>query len=712
MEPSLLKRTGSMISIAYTAYRKTHSSFAAFLCLLTVWTGVNLNPAQATAQGAKDILTLSMGDMSAGDQTIYITDSWKFREGDDLSWASPSLADSSWQKVSTYLGPSELPFIEWKGIGWFRLHFRVDSSLVSYPLALLTEQHNGASEVYLNGILIYKLGEVSPFREGFNPYRDFYPRPLVIPDTTAHVLAVRYANHNTDAYNAYGFTAGFRFLIGDLNYHIASSIEERTSTPWAQIAFAGCLLVFTFIHFLLFAFYPSEKRNLFFAFFTGFLALLSLTLILAEYTSSPLLAISYLRISLITWILTTIYALRFSYSLFYEKPPVRFWFFLAAGLGLAAGTWFNADGLGLYRELFVVITLLEIIRVLAISFFRRKKDVWIIGTGLVCFVAGIMYTALANVNIINADPVYGNLYGSVFLVLALSVYLSKGFAHTHRRLEHKLEEVKQLSERSLEQERINREQEIKRKLLEAENRRKSDELEEARALQLSMLPRQIPDTDYWDIAVFMETAQEVGGDYYDFSVSNNGTLSIVVGDATGHGMKAGIMVATAKSYFHTLVNEHNNIDMIRRISSGIRSMDLKMMYMGMMVFRCVGHRIRYTSAGMPPVLHYSCASGQVNRLVLKSMPLGGKVEYPYEEKEIGLSPGDSLLLMSDGLMELFNEERELLGLSRIEQVFKEAAASSSASNIISQITKLIDRWAGSQAHEDDITVLALKAKGA
>ncbi|MDZ7693524.1 MAG: hypothetical protein U5K69_20800 [Balneolaceae bacterium] len=53
---------------------------------------------------------------------------------------------------------------------------------------------------------------------------------------------------------------------------------------------------------------------------------------------------------------------------------------------------------------------------------------------------------------------------------------------------------------------------MKRKLLAAENERKTKELEEARALQLSMLPKQLPKSDYWDIAVFMETAQEVGGD--------------------------------------------------------------------------------------------------------------------------------------------------------------------------------------------------------
>ncbi|MDZ7693522.1 MAG: hypothetical protein U5K69_20790 [Balneolaceae bacterium] len=115
---------------------------------------------------------LSQSDFSLEDQTIYIADTWRFQPGDNMQWASPTVDDSDWQKVSTYLGPSELPFIDWEGIGWFRLHISVDSTLVNYPLALLIEQHNGASQIYLDGKLLYSLGEVSMFEEDFQPYRD------------------------------------------------------------------------------------------------------------------------------------------------------------------------------------------------------------------------------------------------------------------------------------------------------------------------------------------------------------------------------------------------------------------------------------------------------------------------------------------------------------------------------------------------------------
>ncbi|MDX1672732.1 MAG: SpoIIE family protein phosphatase [Balneolaceae bacterium] len=656
-----------------------------------------------------DTVQLSASDMSPEEHTIWITDNWKFRAGDNLDWADPELNDEDWQLVSTYLGPSELPFLEWEGIGWFRLHLKVDSSLVDYPLALLLEQHNGASEIYLDGELLYRLGEVSIFEDDFVPHHDAQPRPITFRHTGEHLLAVRYSNHEAARFNNLGFTAGFRFIFGDLNYHIHNRIEQLESVPMKQMFYLGGLLAFTVIHFLLFVFYPSEKRNLYFALFTGFLALLTYTHLETFFSESPLVTISYYRFYLIILLLTVIYALRFTYSLFYEKPPIQFWPFLLAGLGLAVATWFNASGLSLYREFFVLLVIVEILRVLAISFFRQKEGVWIIGTGLIGFLGGVVYTVLSNLELVSGDPVLGNLYGSVILIFAMSIYLSRDFARTQKRLEHKLLEVKHLSKRSLEQERINKEKELERKLLEAENERKTKELEEARALQLSMLPKQIPKTDHWDIAVFMETAQEVGGDYYDFSVSKDGTLTVALGDATGHGMKAGIMVATAKSYFHTLADQHDNLGIIRRMSSGIRNMDLHLMYMGFTLMKCNEKSINISIAGMPPILHYRQETGSVEKIVLKGLPLGSKVEYPYEEEIIEVEKEDVLVMMSDGLMELFNEKRELLGLGRIERVLKETG-DSSASDILSQLTKLVDQWSGSKSHEDDITVLVLKAK--
>ncbi len=92
----------------------------------------------------------------------------------------------------------------------------------------------------------------------------------------------------------------------------------------------------------------------------------------------------------------------------------------------------------------------------------------------------------------------------------------------------------------------------RREELEAENEQRAKELEEARQLQLSMLPKNVPQLPDLEIAAYMKTATEVGGDYYDFHVADDGTLTIAIGDATGHGLKAGTVVTATKSLFHEL----------------------------------------------------------------------------------------------------------------------------------------------------------------
>ena len=94
-----------------------------------------------------------------------------------------------------------------------------------------------------------------------------------------------------------------------------------------------------------------------------------------------------------------------------------------------------------------------------------------------------------------------------------------------------------------------REAELRAQIAEKESERKSYELEEARNLQLSMLPTEIPQLPNVSIAVYMKTATEVGGDYYDFHLHLDGTLTVILGDATGHGMMSGMMVSIMKSLF-------------------------------------------------------------------------------------------------------------------------------------------------------------------
>jgi len=690
---------------------KWKALLAGLMMASTAWASIGPTGARrGKAYDGRQAIRISAADMNSPDQTIYLTDTWRFKAGDSLQWSQPGWNDSGWQQVSTLLGPSDLPFIDWPGIGWFRLHLVVDSSLAGRPLAVVLPKHNGASQVFLDGHKQFSLGHINGMGIMEEAYTDHVPRIISFTKPGLHVFAVRYANPNASEFNELGFTGGFRLLLANPQQQLNSAASFIRSASFQQMLFSGVLLAFTLIHLMLYFFYTVDRNNLYFALFTGFLCILSYSEYQLQLTHAPLLSVSYYRFSIIAWMLAVIYALRFSYNLVYERVPWQYWVFLAAGILLALVTWSEPPSTTWIRQVFVGITILEMLRVLAVSLYKRREGIWIIASGLGLFIMGILYSISVNLELIPGNASLGNSYGSGLLILAMSIYLARNFARTNRKLEQKLGEVRELSERALQQERINREREVESKLLAAENERKTRELEEARTLQLSMLPRKLPALPQWDIAVYMDTANEVGGDYYDFSRAKDGTLTVALGDATGHGMKAGIMVATAKSYFHTLANEHDNLEILRRMSSGIRNMDLKTMYMGLMLLKCSGHHVRLATAGMPPALWYRSQEQLVEDILLKGMPLGTKADFPYKERAVYLNPGDVLLLMSDGLMELFNRDREILGLERIREVLA-GGADGSAQEVLNRITRLAGQWAGNE-REDDMTLMVLKARPA
>ncbi len=215
-----------------------------------------------------------------------------------------------------------------------------------------------------------------------------------------------------------------------------------------------------------------------------------------------------------------------------------------------------------------------------------------------------------------------------------------------------------------------------RRALQAENERKSKELEEARQLQLSMLPKKLPQLPNLDIAVYMQTATEVGGDYYDFHVGLDGTLTVVIGDATGHGMKAGTMVTTAKSLFNSYAPNPDILFTFSEITRCIKQMNFGKLSMCLTMVKIKGDRLQISTAGMPPSFIFRRDTRVVEEHLFKAMPLGSMEKFPYELKDTTLKPGDTILLMSDGLPELENDDGEMYGYKKIRNGFEDVAEKS------------------------------------
>jgi sigma-B regulation protein RsbU (phosphoserine phosphatase) len=247
----------------------------------------------------------------------------------------------------------------------------------------------------------------------------------------------------------------------------------------------------------------------------------------------------------------------------------------------------------------------------------------------------------------------------------------------------------------------------RRQELEAENEARAKELEEARQLQLSMLPKRLPQLPGLEIAAYMKTATEVGGDYYDFHLREDGVLTIAIGDATGHGLKAGSVVTAAKGLFYSYADEPGPAAALERSSRVLKQMNLRGLFMAMTVVKVRGRRIQLSSAGMPPALIYRAADRSVEEVLFKALPLGSLTNYRYFERELTLETGDILVLESDGLPERFNQQSEMFDYPSVSRVVREAA-DLSAQEMIDHLVRAGDAWAAGRPQDDDITFVIVK----
>ena len=248
----------------------------------------------------------------------------------------------------------------------------------------------------------------------------------------------------------------------------------------------------------------------------------------------------------------------------------------------------------------------------------------------------------------------------------------------------------------------------KKSFLKAENERKNSELAAAKDLQNRLLPKKVPVINYLDIAGYLRTSTEVGGDYYDFFEQPDGSLYAICGDATGHGTPSGMLVSITKAGIIGLPQLSPN-DMLHELNRVVKKVDLGILRMSLNIAHLKNNELTLSSAGMPPYYIYRAATKSTEEIQISGVPLGSFNDAYFDEISTNFNAGDILVIISDGLPEAPNLTGDLFDYQKLQDLIT-TYGSLTAQEVIDQLMIEADAWLSGKHNPDDITLVVIKHK--
>jgi serine phosphatase RsbU (regulator of sigma subunit) len=234
------------------------------------------------------------------------------------------------------------------------------------------------------------------------------------------------------------------------------------------------------------------------------------------------------------------------------------------------------------------------------------------------------------------------------------------------------------------------------------------ELHLARRIQQASLPESVPSLEGWDISPSYRPAREVGGDFFDFLELEDDRLGLVVGDATGKGVPAALVMSTTCGMLRavTQASDYSPGEVLQRVNEALSTRIPANMFVTCFygVLDPESGRFAYANAGHD--LPYVRRGGDADELRARGMPLGLMPGMGYEEKEIILGAGDRALFYSDGLVEAHNPEGEMFGFPRLRALVAEHAE---GEPLVDFLMEELYSFTGEEwEQEDDITLVTLQ----
>jgi len=233
------------------------------------------------------------------------------------------------------------------------------------------------------------------------------------------------------------------------------------------------------------------------------------------------------------------------------------------------------------------------------------------------------------------------------------------------------------------------------------------ELRMAHNIQKSILPKQLPSLPGWKVAVHWQPARVVSGDFYDFIHFPDGCLGVMVGDVTGKGIPAALVMATTRSVLRSTAIQQVWPGRVLAQANQLLCEDMPAGMFVTCLYAVLNPKdgsLRIANAGhIPP---YQKKDTNILELRARGMPLGLLPDMDYEEMESHINQGECMSIFSDGIIEAHNPQREMYGMPRLLECM---AQSSCASDMIQAMLEDLASFIGSNSEqEDDVTVVTLE----
>jgi phosphoserine phosphatase RsbU/P len=243
-----------------------------------------------------------------------------------------------------------------------------------------------------------------------------------------------------------------------------------------------------------------------------------------------------------------------------------------------------------------------------------------------------------------------------------------------------------------------------------ENGRIERELQLAREMQVSLLPRRAPELAGWEFAAGWHPAREVAGDYYDFiPADDRAELGLVIGDVSGKGLASALFMALTRSTVRASVAPARAPAVCISRANELLCADSANGMFVTLFYACLTVEtglLTYVNAGHNPPWLFHAATGQLERLTRTGMALGVDDTTGYTDREVQLAPGDLLLLYTDGVTDALSEQDEF-GEARLAELLRQHSTAS-ADVLLAVVEHAVNEFSGPTAPVDDITLVVVR----